>query len=219
MPEPSNPSQPQRGLNARAANTGPHEPTAELPFPPGPLYPASGEWTEVLIDGMSYAAQLGEPLLDVINRAGAELAQVCYHPQLGPIQSCDTCTVEINGELARACGTPVRRSLSVRTQTEAARAAQLDAYDRLIARHDLYCTVCDNNNGNCVVHNTLHTLRTEHQQRPYRPKGYEKDFSNPFYRYDPDQCILCGRCVQACQTVQVNETLSINWESDNPRVL
>lgn len=219
MPEPSNPSQPQRGLNARAANTGPHEPTAELPFPPGPLYPASGEWTEVLIDGMSYAAQLGEPLLDVINRAGAELAQVCYHPQLGPIQSCDTCTVEINGELARACGTPVRRSLSVRTQTEAARAAQLDAYDRLIARHDLYCTVCDNNNGNCVVHNTLHTLRTEHQQRPYRSKGYEKDFSNPFYRYDPDQCILCGRCVQACQTVQVNETLSINWESDNPRVL
>ena len=36
---------------------------------------------------------------------------------------------------------------------------------------------------------------------------------NPFYRYDPDQCILCGRCVEACQNVQVNETLSINWEA------
>jgi formate dehydrogenase major subunit len=43
--------------------------------------------------------------------------------------------------------------------------------------------------------------------------------SNPFYRYDPDQCILCGRCVEACQNVQVNETLTIDWESDNPRVL
>ena len=43
--------------------------------------------------------------------------------------------------------------------------------------------------------------------------------SNPFYRYDPDQCILCGRCVQACQTLEVNETLSINWEDAHPRVL
>ena len=37
--------------------------------------------------------------------------------------------------------------------------------------------------------------------------------SNPFYRYDPDQCILCGRCVEACQNVQVNETLTIDWET------
>jgi formate dehydrogenase major subunit len=43
--------------------------------------------------------------------------------------------------------------------------------------------------------------------------------SNHFYRYDPDQCILCGRCVQACQTLEVNETLSINWEDPHPRVL
>ena len=43
--------------------------------------------------------------------------------------------------------------------------------------------------------------------------------SNPFYRYDPDQCILCGRCVEACQNVQVNETLSIRWEDEHPRVL
>ena len=43
--------------------------------------------------------------------------------------------------------------------------------------------------------------------------------SNPFYRYDPQQCILCGRCVEACQNVQVNETLTINWESEHPRVL
>jgi hypothetical protein len=59
----------------------------------------------------------------------------------------------------------------------------------------------------------------EHQQIPYKPKPYEVDMSNPFYRYDPDQCILCGRCVQACQTLQVNETLSINWEDPHPRVL
>src|SRR5262249_55642874 len=50
-------------------------------------------------------------------------------------------------------------------------------------------------------------------------KPYPIDESNPFYRYDPSQCILCGRCVQACQNVQVNETLSIRWEDEHPRVL
>jgi ferredoxin len=50
-------------------------------------------------------------------------------------------------------------------------------------------------------------------------KPYEADWTNPFYRYDPDQCILCGRCVEACQNVEVNETLSIRWEDTHPRVL
>ncbi len=62
-------------------------------------------------------------------------------------------------------------------------------------------------------------LCTEHQQTPFKTKPYEKDFSNSFYRYDPDQCILCGRCVEACQNLQVNETLSIRWEDAHPRVL
>jgi formate dehydrogenase major subunit len=83
----------------------------------------------------------------------------------------------------------------------------------------LYCTVCDNNNGNCTVHNTAKLLAVEHQNIPFRTKPYEVDNTNPFYRYDPDQCILCGRCVEACQNLEVNETLSINWEDPHPRVL
>jgi len=62
-------------------------------------------------------------------------------------------------------------------------------------------------------------LGIEHQPIPYHSKPYEEDHTNPFYRYDPQQCILCGRCVEACQNVQVNETLSINWEDPHPRVL
>ena len=91
-------------------------------------------------------------------------------------------------------------------------AAQREAFDRILGNHLLYCTVCDNNNGNCTVHNTTKMLAVEHQAIPFKTKPYEIDDSNPFYRYDPDQCILCGRCVEACQNVQVNETLSIRWE-------
>src|SRR5215469_18276940 len=70
-----------------------------------------------------------------------------------------------------------------------------------------------------MSHNATKELAVKHQVRPFEHKPYKQDHSNPFYRYDPDQCILCGRCVEACQNVQVNETLTINWESEHPRVL
>ncbi len=172
-----------------------------------------------LLNGIPQTAPLGEPLIDAINRTKVKLPQVCYHQQLGPIQTCDTCMVEVNGSLVRACGAFVAEGMEVATETAKADAAQRDAFDRILQNHLLYCTVCDNNNGNCTIHNTTALLDVQHQARPFRQKPFEKDNSNPFYRYDPDQCILCGRCVEACQNVQVNETLSIDWEAQHPRVL
>jgi formate dehydrogenase major subunit len=173
----------------------------------------------VTIDGVAYEAMSGEHLIDVINRAGLQLAQVCYHQQLGPIQTCDTCMVEINGQLTRACAAVVSAAMEVFTKSDKASAAQREAFGRILSNHVLYCTVCDNNNGNCTIHNTEKLLAMEHQPIPYHSKPYEEDHTNPFYRYDPQQCILCGRCVEACQDLQVNETLSINWEDPHPRVL
>jgi len=158
-------------------------------------------------------------LIDALNRTATKVPQVCYHPQLGPIGTCDTCMVDVDGKLVRACALEVTAGLSVRTQTKQVDAAQREAFDRILENHQLYCTVCDNNNQNCTVHNTTADLDVKHQARPYKSKPYEQDRTNPFYRYDPDQCILCGRCVEACQNVQVNETLTIDWTSEHPRVL
>jgi formate dehydrogenase major subunit len=180
--------------------------------------------TRVIIDGQEVPAHAGELLIELLNRRTAEyelraVPQVCYLPQMGPIQSCDTCMVKVNGELARACGTHVVAGMKVETVGETVDIAQREAFDRILQNHMLYCTVCDNNNQNCTIHNTTAVLDVKHQSRPYTRKPYEQDHSNPFYRYDPDQCILCGRCVEACQNVQVNETLTIDWESAHPRVL
>jgi len=175
--------------------------------------------SRISIDGTEYRAEAGERMIDAINRAGVALAQVCYHPQLGPIQTCDTCIVEVNGELVRACAAVVANGMTVSTTGAAAREARAEAFDRILRNHELYCTVCDNNNGNCTVHNTTSLLAVEHQRYPFEAKPCETDQSNPFYRYDPGQCILCGRCVEACQDLEVNETLSIRWDDPHPRVL
>ena len=60
---------------------------------------------DIAIDGVAHTAQLDELLIDLINRTGVSVPHVCYHPQLGPVQTCDTCMVEVNGRLVRACAT------------------------------------------------------------------------------------------------------------------
>jgi formate dehydrogenase major subunit len=186
--------------------------------------------TVIQVNGVAVPARVGERLIDALNRyaasSGAKLVpQVCYLPQMGPIESCDTCMVEVSAAagrpsgLVRACGAEVTSDMVVSTESEIVDIAQREAFDRILQNHELYCTVCDNNNQNCTVHNTTAHLDVKHQARPYLHKPYPQDHSNPFYRYDPDQCILCGRCVEACQNVQVNETLTIDWESAHPRVL
>ena len=180
--------------------------------------------TSLHVDGFTVSAQAGEPLIAALNRAAAmrgvpEVPQVCYLPAMGAIGSCDTCMVEVDGKLTRSCEALVAGGETVLTCSERADVAQREAFDRLLENHELYCTVCDNNNQNCTVHNTTAALDVKHQSRPYKEKPYPQDHSNPFYRYDPAQCILCGRCVEACQNVQVNETLTIDWEREHPRVM
>ncbi|HEU4636095.1 MAG TPA: 2Fe-2S iron-sulfur cluster-binding protein, partial [Edaphobacter sp.] len=164
--------------------------------------------TEITLDGVSMPARAGDLLIDLINDHRSDkkekpLPQVCYLPQMGPIESCDTCMVQVNGQLVRACGTQITAGMNVVTAGAAVDIAQREAFDRILQNHDLYCTVCDNNNQNCTVHNTTAVLDVKHQARPFTHKPYPQDHSNAFYRYDPDQCILCGRCVEACQNVQV----------------
>ncbi|WEG12537.1 formate dehydrogenase subunit alpha [Pullulanibacillus sp. KACC 23026] len=177
------------------------------------------EHVVVTLNGKAFLADPGQNLMDLIREAEMDVPGLCYHASLGPIQTCDTCTVEVNGELVRACGTTVEPGMVVETETKELQEARRIAMNRILVNHELYCTVCDNNNGNCEIHNTVKSMGIEHQDEPFSFKPYEADYSGSFYRYDPDQCIACGRCVQVCQDVQVNETLSIDWSSDRPRVL
>ncbi|WP_420489797.1 formate dehydrogenase subunit alpha [Neobacillus drentensis] len=177
------------------------------------------EKVNVHINGTAHEVEKGTRILDYLLKQEMEHPHICYSEVLGPVQSCDTCMCEVNGSIMRACSTVVEDGMDILTSSELAKEAQEEAMDRILENHLLYCTVCDNNNGNCRVHNTAEMMGVEHQTRPHRSKGYEVDMSHPFYRYDPDQCILCGRCVETCQDLQVNETLTINWETNQPRVL
>lgn len=174
--------------------------------------------SSVHIDGDEVSAPADALLVDVLTERDADFPHVCYHKALGPIRTCDTCLVEVDGKLVRSCDTRVGDCGTVVTTSATAVAARREGMDRILGNHELYCTLCDNNNGDCTVKRTAEAMEVEHPRYAYQKKGFDKDYSSPFYRYDPDQCIRCGRCVEACQTLQVNETLTIDWESPVPRV-
>ena len=176
------------------------------------------EMLHLTLNGEIYEATPGMTIIQAINAAKLEHPQICHLPEVDPIETCDTCIVEVNGQLMRACSTKIEDGMNVKLASDRAKAAQTEAMDRILENHLLYCTVCDNNNGNCKVHNTAEMMEIEHQKYPYKPKVDPSgvDMSNPFYRYDPNQCIACGQCVEVCQSLQVNETLSLAWEKDQP---
>ncbi len=173
---------------------------------------------EIMLNGAKQKIQDDETLLNYLKEQGAEPPSLCYHPSLGALETCDTCIVKVNGEYVRSCSTTINEGDIVETVGEDIHEAQLIAMDRILGNHELYCTVCDFNNGNCEIHNTVKEMRISHQDTPHTGKDHPVQ-RNAFYRYDPDQCILCGRCVEACQDLQVNETLLIDWTLERPRVI
>ncbi|HET7371359.1 MAG TPA: molybdopterin-dependent oxidoreductase, partial [Gammaproteobacteria bacterium] len=173
----------------------------------------------IVFNGERLSGQAGEPLVDFLKQHDIDIPHVCYLKTLGPIQTCDTCWVEVNGELKRSCALTAADGMQIVSNSNRAKGAREEGMDRVLTKHELYCTVCENNTGDCQLHNTVAAMGMPIQRYPFTRKPYDKDESSPFYTYDPDQCILCGRCVEACQNIEVNETLSIDWSMERPRVL
>ena len=93
---------------------------------------------KLTLDGRVIEAKESELLIDLLIRRGAKVPSVCYHHQLGPIQTCDTCLVEINADLVRACATRVVDGMTIETKSARADTAQREAFDRLLGNHLLY---------------------------------------------------------------------------------
>ena len=77
----------------------------------------------ISVDGEEVETKAGELLIDLLLRREEKIPAVCYHHQLGPIQTCDTCLVEVNGQLVRACATKVSSGMQVQTKSPRADAA------------------------------------------------------------------------------------------------
>lgn len=122
---------------------------------------------EVTINGETTSVSNQKSVMQLLNTMNIEVPSLCYHPSLGAIETCDTCIVKVNGEYVRSCSTTIQPNDNVETVGEDIHEAQMIAMDRILGNHELYCTVCDFNNGNCEIHNTVKEMKISSRDRSY----------------------------------------------------
>ena len=155
------------------------------------------------IDGKKITAREGDKLL------WAALENDIYIPNLcgikerpEPLASCRLCFVEIEGikEPVTACTTEVAEGMVVNTRGEKALALARAGFELLMASHALDCAHCAAN-GECELQKIAKHLKVSLKTKRFRLllRDLPVDDSNPLFTYDPNKCVLCGRCVWVCR--------------------
>ncbi len=164
------------------------------------------------IDGRTVEAESGENVLAVARRNGLDVPGLCYHPRLTPTGGCRLCLVKIEGRLGTttACTLQVADGLAITVYDDELEADRRSLIELLLAEHNCDCLVCESA-GHCELQDLAYRYGLDKRTRRYASPVQdlpEEDASSPVLVYDPSKCILCERCVKACDEIQGKEILS-----------
>jgi len=165
------------------------------------------------IDGRSVTVPEGTSIMRAAMTAGTKIPKLCATDMLDAFGSCRLCLVEIEGRAGTpaSCTTPVAAGMVVRTQTERLKRIRKGVMELYISDHPLDCLTCSAN-GDCELQDMAGAVGLRDVRYGYagaRHPDPGKDESNPYFTYDPSKCIVCSRCVRACEEVQGTFALTI----------
>ena len=166
----------------------------------------------VTVDGHEVSVPRGTMWLDAVLAAGVDLPHLCKPDARGPLGACRTCLIEVDGapRLAAACHTPVAAGASVRTQSE--RAARVR---RVVLDLTVGMSADGRGKGQAAQHAHAHGIETS----SFAPRVRAPfDDSNAFFTLNMADCILCGRCVDACQRTQHIGAIGINGRGETAHI-
>jgi len=156
------------------------------------------------INGRRVVAEEGSTILEAARGAGIFIPTLCHHPDLTNVGACRMCVVSV--EKARgvqtACTTPVFDGMVVDTESEEARETRKFVLEMFLTDHPNECMICEVN-GDCELQDLAYDYGVTWLEHSGTRHSYEIDPDpNPFIFIDRNKCILCGRCVRACNEVQ-----------------
>jgi formate dehydrogenase major subunit len=166
---------------------------------------------QVTIDSQTVEVPLGTTVLQACRQAGIEIPTLCDHPSLKPYGGCRLCVVEVEGmrTLQPACSLPAYDQMVVHTQTERIHQARQFILQMIFSERNHYCMYCQKSGGDCQLQNAAYAENLTHW--PLQPNwdAYCVDASHAYFIIDHNRCILCRRCVRACDELVGNHTLDI----------
>ncbi len=181
-----------------------------------------GAPVDVVVDGLSVTVPEGTSVLRAAAEAGVEVPKLCATESLEPFGSCRMCLVEIDGRRGTpaSCTTPVTDGMVVHTQTPTVERLRQGVMELYLSDHPLDCLTCSDN-GDCELQDVAGAVGVRDVRYGYAGENHtaeEKDTSNPYFDYDPSKCIVCSRCVRACEEVQGTFALTITGRGFGSRV-
>ena len=166
------------------------------------------------VDGIQVSVPEGTSVMRAAAEAGISVPKLCATDSLEPFGSCRLCLVEIEGRRGypASCTTPVAEGMVVHTQTAQLAKLRRGVMELYISDHPLDCLTCAAN-GNCELQDMAGVVGLREVRYGYDGANHlkqDKDVSNPYFAFDPAKCIVCSRCVRACEEVQGTFALTID---------
>jgi len=160
------------------------------------------------IDDQKVVVEEGTTIFQAARSVGIEIPHLCYREDLSPTGACRLCLVEVEGarNLVASCVYPVADDLVVRTKTERVIKARKLAIELLLSDHPFDCMACEKS-GDCELERYAYELGVATTRFQGEKHDYPLDETNPFFVRDYNKCILCERCVKACNDVQFVEAI------------
>lgn len=174
------------------------------------------------IDGRQITVPKDTSVMRAAMMAGITVPKLCATDSLEPFGSCRLCLVEIDGRRGypASCTTPVDQGMKVHTQTQKLADIRRGTMELYISDHPLDCLTCAAN-GDCELQDMAGAVglrEVRYGQEGANHLQAAKDTSNPYFTFDPARCIVCSRCVRACEEIQGTFALTIEARGFDSRV-
>ena len=190
--------------------------------------PKTDKMVTLTIDGMEVTVPEGTSIMRAAMEMGTQIPKLCATDSLEAFGSCRLCLIEIEGRngTPASCTTPVAPGIKVHTQTPRLAQLRKGVMELYISDHPLDCLTCAAN-GDCELQDMAgavglrevrYGMEGANHFAPTSELVMPKDESNPYFTYDPAKCIVCNRCVRACEEVQGTFALTISGRGFGSRV-
>jgi formate dehydrogenase major subunit len=168
---------------------------------------------ELEIDGLAVTVPEGTSVMHAAGLVGIDVPKLCATDTLAAFGSCRLCLVEIDGRSGTpaSCTTPVQAGMKVSTQTSRLEKLRRGVMELYISDHPLDCLTCAAN-GDCELQDMAGAVGLREVRYGYAGDNHldlDKDESNPYFTFDGSKCIVCSRCVRACEETQGTFALTI----------